>query len=264
MKTLPDSDAFDWILLGRAAMTSEVNEYNGVQVTGLLPAVFERYAKIFHKLDVRAEDPQAGLTAEEIAILKIPECAEVRDFWVKRRTMAADSRIRWKDAADAFGVPYAPELTHSWFSQRLKPNPQCWPRFIWGPADGTLDAQECNQLVSVLAGVTSTQGCYFRFAEIPFIATDQELLFAGRLDEVGDCFLNGAIKSVYERPFQYTPEYWWPEDHSWCVCSDYDLTFTVVGGSSSLIERFLDHPILECLEVRPETRVDNLSPMPMG
>jgi hypothetical protein len=39
-----------------------------------MAAVFERYAKIFHRLDVRNEDVHASLTPEEIAILGIPEC----------------------------------------------------------------------------------------------------------------------------------------------------------------------------------------------
>jgi hypothetical protein len=32
------------------------------------------------------------------------------------------------------------EIKHSWFSNRLKPHPECWPRYIYGPADGTLAA----------------------------------------------------------------------------------------------------------------------------
>ncbi len=219
-----------------------------------MPASFERYAKIFHRLDVRYDDQHAGLTTEELVILQIPKCTSVRDFAMRMRATSNDSRIRWKEAAEALGVPYAPELSHRWFYNRLKPNPQCWPRFIWGPADGTLDAQECRELASVLTAVTSDQECYFRLAEMPFVATDQELLFAGKLDEVQDFFAGGG--------FQFTPEYWWPADHSWCVCSDYDLTFTIVGGPSSPIESLLSHPVLECLEVSPRTRVDDFAPMP--
>lgn len=33
-----------------------------------------------------------------------------------------------------------------------------------------------------------------------------------------------------EGKYRFTPEYWWPTDCSWCLCSDYDLMFTVVGG----------------------------------
>jgi hypothetical protein len=46
----------------------------------------------------------------------------------------------------------------------------------------------------------------FRLAEIPYIATEQNLLFTGQLDEVEKFFVQG--------PLQFTPEYWWPRDRS--------------------------------------------------
>jgi hypothetical protein len=262
VRPLHNSDAFDWIEHGRTPFPSQVNENDGVEVTRLMPASFERYAKILHRLDVRYDDIHSCLTPEELVILQIPTCTSVRDFVLRKRAGPEDSRIRWKEAAEALGVPYAPGLTHAWFSRRLKPDPQCWPRFIFGPSDGTLDSEECRALASVLSESTPQHDCYFRLAEVPFLGTDQELMFSGRLGEVEDYFANGSGVSVYGHPFQFTPEYWWPVDRSWCVCSDYDLTFTVVGGSSVVIERLLHHPVLECLEVTPGTRVDDLTPIP--
>ena len=62
--------------------------------------------------------------------------------------------------------------------------------------------------------------------------------------------------------YQFSPEYWWPPNRAWCVCSDYDLMFTVVGGSRHLISALLKSDVLECLEVTPQTRIDSLAPMP--
>jgi hypothetical protein len=124
-------------------------------------------------------------------------------------------------------VPFKLEINHEWFVGRLKPNPQCWPRFIYGPSDGTLDAIDRQELTSVLVRFTPGTECFFRFAEIPFLATEAPLLFEGLLARL-EPFL-----SRNER-YQFGPEYWWPADRSWCVCSDYDLTFTIVGGCSRL------------------------------
>jgi hypothetical protein len=121
-------------------------------------------------------------------------------------------------------------------------------------ADGTLAPDECHELVALLATMTGDRECYFRLAEIPFVGTDQNLLFAGALNEVEDFFLSGR--------FQFTPEYWWPRDRSWCVCTDYDLEFTVVGGRSSLIDSLLRSTILECVEVSSGVRVDDWTPIP--
>jgi len=79
-------------------------------------------------------------------------------------------------------------------------------------------------------------------------------LFRGTLEEI-DEFPTG-------KRYRFGPEYWWPLDRSWCVCTDYDLTITVVGGSSQLVAALLSHSILECLEVTPRTRIDGLAPIP--
>ena len=80
---------------------------------------------------------------------------------------------------------------------------------------------------SIFGAIQKDQDSFFRFSEIAFIATDKAIHFCGTLDEL-PTFLAGG-------KYQFTPEYWWPADHSWCVCSDYDLTFTIVAGSKELV-----------------------------
>ncbi|WP_162601296.1 hypothetical protein [Occallatibacter savannae] len=225
-----------------------------MELSCVLPLQFERYAKILHRLDGHYENIDNPLSSEEIAILGLPDCSIVRELVIQKRRSSATSRIFWKEAANALGIPYAPQIKHRWFSIRLKPHTECWPRYIYGPAGGALEADECRELVSVLTMATGKQECYFRLAEMPFIATDQNLLFTGTLNEVEDFFVNGQ--------FQFTPEYWWSHDHSWCVCTDYDLEFTLVGGTSALIEPLLENNVLECIEVPSNIRVDYLTPIP--
>ena len=47
-------------------------------------------------------------------------------------------------------------------------------------------------------------------------------LFSGYLDDVSD----RSIPEYHREP----PEYWFPEDKSWCVATDIDLYWTYVGG----------------------------------
>jgi hypothetical protein len=77
-------------------------------------------------------------------------------------------------------------------------------------------------------------------------------LFRGTLDEVAE--------SQKENRLGF--EYWWPSDRSWCVCSDYDLHFTIIAGRSQLVSALLKHGVLECLEVNPRTRIDVFAPIP--
>ncbi len=51
------------------------------------------------------------------------------------------------------------------------------------------------------------------------------VLFAGSVDQ-GDGWQDG-------------PNLWWPEDRSWCVASEVDLDYTLVGGSPALAEELI-------------------------
>ncbi len=193
MHPVPDSADFDWIGKSRQPIPDKVDSKNGVGLSSVLPLQFERYAKILHRLDGHYENIDQPLPAEEMEILQMPDCGEVRDLAIEKRRSSPKSRIFWKDAARALGVPFAPEINHGWFARRLDPYPDCWPRFIRGPAEGNLDPDECGELVRVLRSVTEDQECFFRLAEMPFIATDQNLIFAGALDEVEGPLVKGSI-----------------------------------------------------------------------
>jgi hypothetical protein len=253
VEALTDSAVFQWIDGGRHPMPRAYSP-EGVSLSCVMPLLFERYVKILHRLDSSYDRIDQSLSGRELEILKIPDCAIVRNLVTEKRLSSSGSRVYWKDAAQALGVPYAPGLTHAWFSRALEPDASCWPRFITGPADGALQFEECYELAALLGGITRAQACFFSLAEVPYILTDQSLLFRGMLDEVAEFFAN----------FQFTPEYWWPPDHQWCVCSDYDLTFTIVGGTSSLISSLLKSKTLECIEISPEIRVDSFAPISAG
>src|SRR5258708_8273173 len=139
-------------------------------------------------------------------------------------------------------------------SEQVWRNPDAGLVFCSGPDDAGLSAEELSAVLSVLRPFAGNQDSFFRFSEIAFIATDKPIQFCGTLDELSSFLANGK--------YQFTPEYWWPADHSWCVCSDYDLTFTIVAGSKELVSGVLDDATLEALQVTPQTRIDSYAPMP--
>ncbi|HEY2914988.1 MAG TPA: hypothetical protein VGK21_16600 [Candidatus Angelobacter sp.] len=253
MQPQPDESAFDWIRCGRSELTKYKDEgWTGTFVSHLMPPIFDAYAKILHCIEADRENIDKPLTPREISILNIPPCEELKSFVESRRVKAPDSttRIRWRELAEVLDVPFAPEICHEWYRKKL--GAECWPRFLCGPADGVLSTEECRELVSVLQ-LFSDNECFFRLPEMPFIGTDKTLLFRGTLDELETFLDSGA--------YQFGPEYWWPPSRTWCVCSDYDLMFTVVGGSRKLISALLSSDVLECLEVTSQTRVDSFAPM---
>ena len=131
--------------------------------------------------------------------------------------------------------------------------PDAGPSFWVDRRMGTLIARSYPPSFPFCERLRKTKIPFF-VSEIAFIATDKPIHFCGILDELSTFLTNGK--------HQFIPEYWWPADHSWCVCSDYDLAFTIVAGSKELVSAVLNDATLEAIEVSSQTRVDSNAPMP--
>jgi hypothetical protein len=247
--------AFEWIRNGRKKFVPRTgSNWEGTAVACLIPNKFEAYAKILHTVEANYANIDHPLTDRENVVLGIPSCDELKSFVETLRREHLGPRIRWQDLAKLLGVPFQAEICHEWF-RTIMTEPSCWSRLLSGPGEGFLDAEAFLEVVRILSPSVGNQECFFRFAEIPFIATHKPILYSGPLDE-----LKGFLKGGDYR--HLTPEYWWPTDRTWCLCSDYDLNFTFVAGSRELISTLLASAPLEVMEVSPETRVDSLAPIP--
>lgn len=255
-----EETAYAWIQTGRDAKIPRKNgnfqssDWPGLFVSHLIPPLFEAYAKILHRIDAHYEHIDNPLSPGEIAILKIPPCEPLKSFVEQRRANEQGTRIKWRELTELLNVPFAPEISHEWYRKKLK-DAWCWPRLLYGPSDGTLGEEDTRELSSILQQYTATKDCFFRFSDIIFYAprnADMPRLFKGTL---GEYFPDTGA-------YRIGPEYWWPCEKNWCVCSEYDLKFTVVGGSKQLISALLNSSILECLEVTSRTRADQYAPMP--
>jgi hypothetical protein len=254
MDACSDEGVFDWIRGERKKLLARDDpEWRGNFVSHLIPEKFEAYAKILHRIEANYENIDSPLSESEDTLLKIPPCKKLRTFVESQRDEHKNQRIRWRTLTELFDVPFEPEICHAWFRTNME-EPRCWPRFLFGPGEGNLDAEEFSELLSIMTTIEGHEDCFFRFAEMPFIGTETPILFRGVLDELGSFLAAGK--------YQFTPEYWWPANRRWCLCSDYDLTFTIVGGSTELISRLLNSSTLEALEVTPRTRIDNYASIP--
>jgi hypothetical protein len=253
MKIEHDETVFDWIRSGRSKLPkSRTPEWTGDFVSHLIPPIFGSYAKILHRIEAHYRHIDHPLTSAENTILGIPTCEPLRSFIERRRANSPKSRVEWREIAELLNVPFTSEICHEWYRKKLE-DPWCWPHLLSGPDDGVLGDAECKELSSTLMPFTNSEECFFRFSDIPFIASAGPQLFKGTLNEVCG-FPKGRVLGF---------EYWWPPEHDWCVCSDYDLKFTVVGGARKLTSALLVSNVLECIEVTPQTRIDSFAPMPL-
>ena len=252
MQPLHDETVFDWIQSRRDELPVPGP---GVLVTHRMPPVFAAYARILHRMDAQYEEVDQPLSSREKDILRIPSCEPLRSFVEQRKAKGQDSKIRWRELAELLNVPYVPEISHAWFLKKLE-DPWCMSRFLSGATDSDRK-EERRTLISHLSSYTAAEECFFRFSDTPFYASpnaDMPRLFKGTLNDFN------ALPDM--GPYRGGPEYSWLSDKKWCVCSDYDLQATIVGGPKPLISSLLTSDVLECLEASPQSRIDPFAPMP--
>ena len=229
-------------------------------VAHCVPPIFPSYVKIFHPIyeDLSVQNEELTWQDDATANPAVVDPHNERDIQdilsgstVVYGAIEPGSRpvpIRWSQLARRLGIPFVPILS-SWSFTRRFPG-KSWPKHLIGPEEGNLASVERDMLISVLRGHAGTDRCLFHFWMLATSNWKEDLLFEGVLDD------------AYRFPDELhgvrcTPTHWFPEDRSWLVCTDYDLTFTLVGGPERLVCDLLDHHALECVSVQPGTRVDS-------
>ncbi|MFI9818641.1 hypothetical protein [Saccharothrix variisporea] len=156
-------------------------------------------------------------------------------------------RLRWVELARRTGDPVVP-------NGKL-PSFRCFPSLaevagrplgIIPPTEGSLDRETWMRLVDLLvehspAGPDTP--CLAYYSPLTLGAVDFEDLHvrAGRL---------GDAKLLYDNAeTDFSPSNLWPEDRTWCLCTDYDLWATKVAGPGSLVEALLDDPEVEAVRL---------------
>ena len=204
-------------------------------VRGLVPPVFEAYARILHP--ARAADA---------------------------------SPVRWATVADWSGgtVHAGAEFRPMARGTGHAAGP---PPFDAAPSSGVLPSAELDALADILARHTDPSGeCLFGIWEgwgwIDWAAA--ELRAAPRLELPNRSYLvvAGPLHALVEigwRPQRdpdedlrrEAPSLIWPANRSWFVASEIDLDSTFVGGSLALIDDLLAEPRLEAWLARPLDQV---------
>ena len=105
-----------------------------------------------------------------------------------------------------------------------------------------------EKLGQLLSKHASTSPWYFEYF---FVATKDVLsdeLYVGEPSDLSTA--NEQTSSVAG------PTYWWPADRAWCVCTDYDLPFTVVASMRAACEDIAGAEDFEGFEMASSDRVD--------
>ncbi|MFE9636458.1 hypothetical protein [Streptomyces sp. NPDC006463] len=155
---------------------------------------------------------------------------------------------RWRTWAEEGGIAFHSELSHL----SLPDEHDAAGEPVWQTEEGDLDDRSRGALARLLAGMTGDQEVYFAYDLAALCRGEEEPLV--RRSCLTD--LESVREEVKGRVGSDGPEFWWPQDRSWVVTTDYDLLSTYVGCSNETAEQILGDDELEALPVTSRTRVD--------
>lgn len=208
-----DASPADWIV--------ESLTIFGKTVTGLVPAGFESYVRIFHPAQ-------------------------------------RDGRpLRWSEIAAEHGRIAHAGMQLGGITGRLRNEYHHGERDIWdqAPAEGMLPPHVVGPLIEVLPRHTQTPDlCWFAAWEgfgalrddvkgAPMFAVPSRRyhLLVGPVAAAGEPVMNP--------PWKQTANLWWPDDHACCVATEIDLRSTYVGCSQACANALLAQPDFEAYPI---------------
>ncbi|GGA90657.1 hypothetical protein [Ornithinibacillus halotolerans] len=238
MLRLKDVNEFNWIK--EETVRIHFDSEDSPKVLNLMPNRYEYYCKILHPvyLDKNIKDESIFYSQSEP-----PSEDKPMDFNYGKRTT-------FKTLAEKYNLPYTKEISSSTLASALGG----YPRYLILGGEGSTDENTLRELVSIFKPFTKHEQCYFKYDYLKVINEFHDfqdfetgLFYFGKLDDVLSMYHKGDHIGLG------SPTYWWAEDKSWCLHTNYDADFTLVGGNKELMEALFASEELECVEVDLDT-----------
>lgn len=228
---------FEWIKHGvKTNISSGDESYRGNTVGNLLPNNFSKYIKILHP------------------IYKDKLFTDKNTLWSENfddETISGE-RILWRQLAVEYNVEFKPEInTYAFF----KESGGIWPRYLLAPDEGTLEKEQMYEIISILKSLNCEKYFYY-YDWLKISDWSQDRLFEGSLEGIYGLMKLEEIRATSEGSEKFSPSYCWDINKTLCICTDYDLEFTIVGCNNELFTNFMKIKCLECIEVKYDTRID--------
>ena len=223
MEKTDSLEEFDWINEGYQ-LPSQLNEKATIQ--NLLPS-FDSYFKLLHPI-FTCETKGSGQETREAG------------------------RVHWKDLAQRYGIQFVPQIDWWTFVNNKAFIEDQMPEKLFGPNEGNLDESALTLLRNILTDhITENEKiyfCYWLLAREDIVENSVEwVLYRGTLGEVQ--------KSNRIHISKFSPTFWWPESKQWCVYTDFDWSFTFIGGSKELIKQLSGHHDMEGFIIENQTHI---------
>lgn len=179
-----------------------------------LPNNFDSYAIILHSYWINYNIPKDQIVENENKEKDLPE----EDF----------VRVNWKEFYNyknvQFDLDNAILNSVEWWKDSLKQmNNELYP------ADSTIDDENILSLVKVVNEMYGNQEIEFYYTSLITDNWENDFIYAGKINDLPS-FLE-TLK------YGFTPSLIYPKDRNWAINSDYDLSFSTIGGEYEFIKK---------------------------
>ncbi len=239
IRKMNDLTTYEWI--EEETVSIDPINWNGGRVCNLIPNRYTHYCKIMNSTFYR----DRGITDETLLWNQIPPNEEV--------TIDLGEGITLKELAKKYDITFDNKISTKAIERKLGG----YPRYLIFPDEGRINMDVLKEMTQVLAPFNEHKSCYFFYnilkliGRIPEEEVENGHLYTGKLKDIFTIYNKGEMDGLA------SPTYWWPEDRSWFISTDYDLDFTIFGGGKQLFNALMSNEKLECIEVDLDTRVDN-------
>ncbi len=206
---------FDWILM-------ETN-YSGF-ISSIMPKRFNYSCKILHPIYRDNNIKNEGLLWSQCN----PD-EEVQ--------LSVGERLWYRDLAKKYNIAYTKDIT----SRNIFRSLGGYPRYMLLAEEGSMESDELEKIISVLQPFSEGEQCYFYYDGLKTVNVDPDTdgyLYAGDLENLIEL----------SQKAHGSPTYWWNQSKTWCLYTDFDLDFSIVGGTKEVIDSLLSADSLECIE----------------
>jgi|SRR6185312_3407187 len=204
-------------------------------LTVCCPLIFESYAIVLHPYWVNQKVKDlisSGLTIKENQVNE-------NDF----------ERVSWTKFFELYGYYFnikTANQTQEKIRLRIlngKAKESNWPVYIWFPGEGNCESQELKYIFSTLTDLYGDLTVNFYYCLLKTRKWDEDKIYKYRLSEFDKLATTEKLRD--------NPTAIFPDDKTWCIISDYDLTFTYVGGTKEFIGKLAINKDFDIYEIEP-------------
>jgi len=191
-----------------------------------IPDNFESYAIALHSFWINNNISKEEIRESNNDDEELPE----EDF----------DRVKWKDfyatRGKEFELEKAYKSTSDFYNQFKQMNNELFP------GEGLMDKEHLNSLIEIVQKTYGNQEIEIFYTFLSTKDWEKDRIYKGKISDLNQLLDNEELR--------LTPSLIYPKHKNWVVNTDYDLSFSFIGGESKLINELVNRNKDEIYELK--------------